>query len=109
MCKAKAVEPAAMQEVGVFDERDQSKTRLDPGSFHILRQDRRGPAQRRQADSVDTGKSVRGLDTRTARAKTAARHAAMAVQQHRTAEDAVAPQARHDIAERKRGIDQPAG
>src|SRR5689334_9870115 len=106
MGKAKALEPAAMQEVGIFDGRDQGKARLDPGGFHILRRDGPRSPQRRQADPVDARKSPRGLDACTACAKAAASHAAMAVQQHWTIENAVAPQTRHDIAKRKMGFNQ---
>ena len=58
MCKAKAVEPTAMQEVGVFDECDQCEARLDPGCFSVFRDSSSPLAQGRQADPVDAGKSV---------------------------------------------------
>src|SRR4051812_13813847 len=109
MCKAKAIKPTAMQEVGVFDECDQRKAGLDPGCFSIFPRNHRRSTQGRQADPVDARKSVCGLHPCTTRAKAAVGCAAMAVQQHRTIEYAVAPQARHDSAKRKPGIDQTAG
>jgi hypothetical protein len=78
--EAKAVETAAMQEIGVFDGSDEGEARFDAGCFRVVGNSARPSPQGRQADPVDAGKPARGLDACTARAKTAARSAAMAVQ-----------------------------
>jgi len=91
--KAKAVKAAAMQQIGVFDGSDEGEARFDARGFRIAGNSARAPLQGRQADLVDAGKSAGGLDARTARVKTAAGSAAMAMQQHRPIEYAAAPKA----------------
>ena len=80
LCESKAIKAAAMQQIGIFDRSDESETSLDARGFPVFRKSARSFPEGRQADLINAGKSARGLDSRSARAKLAACSAAMTAQ-----------------------------